>query len=461
MSRASTSGKSEGGAMDIITQTAGSAHESPMSSASRYIVGNGVVTDGMEVFFERGAILIAGDRIEEIGDVEEIRGRGDHFIDVKGRLILPGFLNPHQHLYSTLATGLSPVGEAGSFTRLLESLWWRLDSVLDEEAVYTSALIGIIESIKHGATMIFDHHASMSYVRGSLSAIEKAFDLAGIKGTLCFETSDRPGEEAAALHIEENLDFWEKHRESPALLGLLGLHANFTLSDNTLKRIRSVKPENLPIHIHCGEDRADFDFCTDLGYRGPVDRLERFDLLDSHSILAHAIHLSSEDLRIIEEIDPLVVTNPESNANNQVGAMNRERITRYLLGTDGMSPDLVKTLRSHYLLGRGRKESLEELGNAFFRHKAACQQRFFPETGLLLPGRMADIAVLDYIPLTPVSPATTLAHLLFGAESGRAYMTISNGNILYRDGKILFADEERIIQEAKAVARSLHERYYG
>ncbi|HUV06866.1 MAG TPA: amidohydrolase family protein [Spirochaetia bacterium] len=439
----------------------GQAAERSRDVSPGFVLGGGVVTDGIEVFFENGALRIEGDRIREIGDTEELRGRSDRFIDVKGRMILPGFLNPHQHLYSSLARGLRPVGKTDSFTQQLRNLWWRLDSVLDEESVYYSAILGIIDAVKHGVTMIFDHHASMSFVRGSLAVIKRAFDTAGIKGLLCFETSDRSGEAKVQSHIEENVSFWEMQRSSPNVQGMFGLHANFTLSEDTLRKIEKDKPGDMPIHIHCGEDTTDLYHCMRLGYRGPVDRLHRFSLLDSHSILAHAVHLSPEDYRILHEIDPIVVSNPESNANNQVGRMDREKIERYLLGTDGMSADPLKTLRSHYLLGRGRKESLQELKEVFFDLKSALQQRFFPETGLLTPGRLADITVLDYAPIAPVSLENILPHLLFGAEDGRAFMTVSNGTILYSDGRILFADEDDLKREARIVARSLQERYYG
>ena len=291
------------------------------------VIGNGVVTDGLERFISNGAIRIVDGLIEQVGPVADVRTEDATFIDAGGRIILPGLLNAHHHLYSSFAPGISPLGPTDTFVQILDNLWWSLDLALDEETIYYSALIGVIESVKHGVTMVFDHHASMGYVSGSLELVARAFRLAGIKGLLCFETSDRMGPEQTERHIEENLAFAAQSTGS-GMRGVFGMHANLTLSEETLQRIASVKPPAMPIHVHCGEDMADLEFCRERGYEGPVDRLNRFGLVTPDSILAHAIHLSERDFELIADIRPIVVSNPESNANNRVGTMDRSRIAR-------------------------------------------------------------------------------------------------------------------------------------
>ena len=426
--------------------------------AAPLVITHGVMADGVEVFVADGAVRIEDGRIAWVGPASEVDRHGAQVIDVGGRLLLPGFLNAHHHLYSSFAPGISPLGDTGDFVHILDSLWWSLDLALDAEAIYYSALTGLIDSVKHGVTMIFDHHASMGYVHGSLRLIADAFAVAGIKGLLCFETSDRMGADEVQAHIEENLEFAASCPQGSLTRGLFGLHANLTLSDETLRRVAEARPPDLPIHVHCGEDQADLEHCRALGYEGPVDRLHRFGLLASDSILAHAIHLSERDYHLIHEVNPLVVSNPESNANNRVGRMDRSRIGRYLLGTDGMSPDMLATLRSHFLLGDGLP--FDELGRVFFSDRYRAQQRFFPETGGLSVGMRADLTALDYTPIAPISLDNVLGHLLFGARGGQAYLTIAEGQVLYHAGQVTFVDEAEVVREARAVARSLHERYY-
>lgn len=432
--------------------------EEKSSAGESIVITNGVVTDGVKVFFADGAVRVENGRIAWVGLTREVDRSGAQVIDVGGRLVLPGFLNAHHHLYSSFAPGISPLGDTDDFVHILENLWWSLDLALDAEAIYYSALIGLIDSVKHGVTMVFDHHASMGYVRGSLRLIADAFATAGIKGLLCFETSDRMGQDAADSHIEENLKFAASCPPGSLTRGLFGLHANLTLSDETLRRVAEAKPSDLPIHIHCGEDLADLQHSRRLGYEGPVDRLHRFGLLTPDSILAHAIHLTDRDYHLLHEIGPLVVSNPESNANNRVGRMDRGRIGRYLLGTDGMSPDMLTTLRSHFLLSGGLP--FDELGRVFFSDRYQAQQRFFPETGGLTVGMRADLTALEYTPIAPIGLDNVMGHLLFGAREGQAYLTVAEGRVLYHAGQVMFVEEAEIVRTARAVARSLHERYY-
>ena len=422
---------------------------------------HGVVTDGVNVFLEDGAIIVKDGEIEKIAPTYEIRSFIGNTLDVKGRLVIPGLLNAHHHLYSTLAVGLSPVGDVNNFVNILENLWWRLDKVLDDESIYYSALLGVIDAVKHGTTMIFDHHASMNFVKGSLFILEEVFKQAGIKGTLCFETSARSGEEKVEEHIRENIEFYEKHRSSDTLKGMMGLHANLTLTEKTLRMLQEEKPEDMPVHIHCGEDGSDMEYAKSLGYKGVVHRLVEHDLLTKDSILAHAIYLTEEDYRLIKEIKPVIVANPESNANNQVGRLDREKIKEYVLGTDGMSCDMIATLRSHYLLGKGIREDFEALKKVFFDYRYKIQKYFFPDTGEFKEGYRADITVLDYVPVTPINKDNIIGHLLFGVREGRVFITMSDGEIIYKDGRVTFVDEEEVLKKAKIIAKKLHERYYG
>ncbi|MDD3689015.1 MAG: hydrolase, partial [Synergistaceae bacterium] len=134
-----------------------------------YVVGRGVVADGSGMFLENGAIRVCEGKIREIGPWESVKKDGIPFYDVEGRLIIPGLVNFHQHLYSFFAPGFSPDGPADTFPEILENLWWKLDSSIDEDILYYSSLLGALDSLSYGVTAVFDHHASMNLDRGSLA----------------------------------------------------------------------------------------------------------------------------------------------------------------------------------------------------------------------------------------------------------------------------------------------------
>lgn len=424
-----------------------------------FAIGGGIVSDGEDLFLPDGAVVIDSGVIVDILPSTVARTVCDRFIDVKGRLILPGFVNFHHHLYSYFAVGLQPCGRTDTFSQVLENFWWKLDSALSAESVFYSAVLGLMESIRHGTTTVFDHHASMRYVSGSLDRAAEAFDLTGVRGALCFETSDRFGEKEAERHIEENLRFCRSHGQTTMLRGLFGLHASLTLSEKTMRAVADCRPREIPVHIHCAESMEDVDTCHRLGYAGPVERLYEHGLLDDRSVLAHAVHLSRRDRDLVRAVHPFVVTNPESNANNGVGRMDRDSVGSYLLGTDGMSGDMIQSLRSYVLLGLGGKEPSDRTSGMFFQRCREALNSFFPECRGLAKGSAADITAPDYIPLTPVSRENLLAHLLFGAKQGRAFLTVVNGRILWKEGTFLHLDADELYRQGKRIAGELHAAY--
>ena len=427
----------------------------------RCILAGGVIYDG-QTFLSDGAILIDDGEVAAVGPSPAIRAHHHApVVDLGGRLVVPGLLDAHTHLYAAFAAGLKPDGPLDTFPQILENLWWRLAAAHDEESIYYSAMTGIIERVRCGVTMIFDHHASMDCVAGSLEVVAGAYRDAGMRGTVCYEVSERAGMDMVVDQIDENLEFHESHRQDPFVRGMMGLHANLTLGDETLTEIAAARPADMPVHVHVGEAYEDLDFCRHDGFEGPVDRLHRYRLLDPESILVHAVHLSRRDTAILRETGPVVVFSPESNANNGVGRPSDADVGRYLLGTDAMSPDMIATLRSRYFDQHAAHEKTNALHDAMFGYRRAVQQRFFPFTGDFTVGARADIAVLDYVPITPIDATNVLEHLIHGVRQGRAWLTVVDGRVLYRNGTVTFIDEERFRSHAKKVAARLHERFHG
>jgi len=422
-----------------------------------YILSNGIVTDGITFLYENCDIEITDKKILRIGKALE----ADHNIkkiDLDGRLVLPGLLNPHHHLYSALATGLAPIGPTNNFQQILDNLWWHLDKTLDEESIYYSAMNGLMQSIRYGVTTVIDHHASMNAISGSLNIIKKAFKEIGIKGVLCYEISDRMGEGSLQEQIDENIDFWTANQANERIQGLLGLHANFTLSEKSMKNIAKEKFDALPIHIHCGEDLADLQYCRDLGYEGPVHRLNEFGLLSQDALLAHCIHLSKKDHELLNEIQPHIILNPESNANNNVGQMDMQKIKKYVLGTDGMTGNILGTMRSHFLQRNG---NIPDALKVLFRYPAEMMNGYFPNSGTLKVNGIADLAICNYRPVTPISMDNLFYHLMFGVQGKEMHMTISEGKIIFFDNKIHSIDEDQMNIEISAAVKKLHETYHA
>ena len=172
--------------------------------------GRVITHDESNPFIEDGAVLIDKNIIKEIGttkDMKEKYGEAE-IIDAKSKVIMPGLINTHHHIYSAFARGLNlnnPAAE--SFSDILKNVWWRIDKKLTEEDNLYSAYTTLIECVKDGVTTVFDHHASPFAVEGSLFTLAKAAEDLGVRGSFCYEVSDRDGEAILDEGIKENVDF--------------------------------------------------------------------------------------------------------------------------------------------------------------------------------------------------------------------------------------------------------------
>jgi putative selenium metabolism protein SsnA len=436
------------------------------------IISNGVVVTGnsSSEVIENGAVVCTGERITAVGVAADLCSRYTDAepLDAGGGLILPGLINLHHHFYSALARGLDPGSSTRSFGEVLERLWWRLDRALDPETVRLSALISAADCIRWGCTTVFDHHASPSCLRGSLDLIAEVLETAGLSGVLCYEVSDRNGHGEALAGIEENFDFVDRHKENPRIRGMLGLHASFTVSDSTLEQAAGQRSASAGCHIHIAEDPIDVTQSLQQYGATPVQRLQRFELLDEHAILAHGVHLGPDDLTQIAESGAVLVHNPESNANNGVGRLDLLAAAGHGcligLGTDGMSSAMLGSLRAAFLAhraGSGDPSQGFEVLPELLSNNAAVARRFFDEPllGTLAPGAPADILVVDAQPPTPISTKNLFGHLVYGAAGAPVRHTIARGRVLLRDHNHTTMDPTEIAVRARRVSPQLWQRF--
>ncbi len=390
-------------------------------------------------------------------------------IDAKKRVIMPGFINVHHHLYSTFARGMSlPGAPAENFVEILEKLWWKLDDTLNEEDIYYSALIPLMECIRNGVTTIVDHHESQGVQTGSLDLLRRASEQIGIRAALCIGTSDRYGKGLEGLR--ENERFLEDLKKKPSRLvgGMVGLHAPFTVNDDTLEAaVAQAEKFGVGLHVHCAEDMADQrDSIAKYGMR-VVERLKKFGAVNPKSLLIHCVHVDENEKRIIRENGGSVVHNPESNMNNAVGCADvlgmLNQGIRVGLGSDGMSSDMLAQMRCAYLLQRhDRKDprvAFCEAPDMLLHHNADIAGMIFGKPlGSLIIGAPADLIVMDYVPPTPMTRDNFLGHLLFGMVDAVVDTVVCDGRLLMSGKKLTGVDEESVCVESRKLAAEFWRR---
>ncbi len=442
-----------------------------------YLIGKGTVItrDEKNPLIRDGGVLIEGEKIVKTGDFDQLQKdypRAE-VVDAAGGLIMPGYINTHEHIYSAFARGLSIRGYSPKgFLDILDGMWWTIDRHLTLEDVYLSAMATLMDCIKNGVTTVFDHHASYGAIEGSLFRIGEAAKELGIRACLCYEVSDRDGKEKAEAAVRENRDFITYTKESGGdmLHAMMGMHAQFTLSDATLELCRNAMPEDVGVHIHVAEGIEDLHHCLKHYGKRIVNRLMDHDLLGPKTITAHCIYVNEQEMELLKETDTMVVHNPESNMGNACGCPPTMEIFKKGiltgLGTDGYTHDMLESYKVANVL---HKHSLcdpnaawAEVPAILFKGNREIANRYFNiPLGILREGAAADLIVVDYNPLTPLDESNIDSHLLFGVNGAMTRTTICSGRVLMKDRKILTGDEERIMALCREAAANLAHRING
>ena len=444
------------------------------------LVTNGrlITRDAAHPYFEDGAVAIDGTAIAAVGEAAALKARypDAEVVDAKGGVIMPGLINAHTHIYSGLARGLAIAGNnPTNFLEVLEGTWWNIDRHLTLDGTRASAYATVLDCIRDGVTTIFDHHASFAEIPGSLFAIKDVCKELGIRACLCYEVSERDGEEKCRESIAENAEFarWAAKENDPMIAAMFGGHALFTISDKTFEEMVKANDGLTGFHIHVAEGMNDvYDSLRNYGCR-PINRLLYNGLLGDKTVLGHCIHVSPAEMDIIKETGTMVVNNPESNMGNAVGCapvlqMMRKGIL-VGMGTDAYTHDMLESLKVFLTIQR-HNAALPNVAwcegtRMLFENNAAIAAKYFPQpVGVLKEGAAADVIVMDYKPFTPFSDENIDGHMLFGMMGKNCRTTIINGKVLYKDREFVGIDEERInawtMEQSKQLWGALNHRVY-
>lgn len=413
-------------------------------------------------------IAIEGSKIVEVGSALAAKYPKAERLS-PGGYVSPGLVCSHNHFYSALARGLAvAIAPSKDFAQQLKNMWWLLDRALDQGIVRASGLAGSADAAMLGVTSVVDHHASPEFIDGSLDVLREGFATVGLRGVLCYETTDRNGLAGAKAGVAENVRFArsvDAERASghdPLVEAAIGAHAPFTVGDETLAGLADAcTSTKRGLHIHVAEDKFD---AVDSRYRFGKDLCVRLDdagLLGPKTILGHGLFLSPAEVELVNDRDSFIAHNARSNMNNAVGY--NDKIGHYrnaVLGTDGIGSDMI-----------------EEANFAFFKHHDAggtmwmdaflgmlqngnrLLERYFPgkRFGRVEAGYEADLTFWDYDPPTPLESGNVAGHVAFGMGSRMVASTMVAGRFIVKDRKPLF-DAAAIAERGRSETRRLWQR---
>lgn len=392
-------------------------------------------------------------------------------IDAAGMTLLPGLLNTHMHLYSMYSRGISTGRTSHGFLDVLQDLWWRLDRSLLKDACWMSAMFSGMDSLRSGTTTIVDHHASPSYIAGSLSTLSDALSRLGLRHVLSYEITDRNGAQGAADGIEENLRFFDEvNNERTGLAsGMIGLHASFTVSDTTLATLRDrVGPRDPGYHIHVAEGAIDEEDSLKRYGKRIVARLDDAGLLGPRSIAVHCVGVDASERDLLAGSKTSVVVNTMSNMNNAVGLPAvREMLDVGIqvgIGTDGYTPNMFEEFRNTLVALRHRYNDpagfWTEVQKAQIETNADIVSRLARRSvGSLKEGAAADFILVNYASPTPLDSNNAFGHMFFGMSADLVDTVVVNGKIVVREHRVVTVDRESLERESIKVAKAVWEAF--
>jgi 5-methylthioadenosine/S-adenosylhomocysteine deaminase len=437
------------------------------------VIKNGILVtmDSERRILEDYAVAIDGGKIVDVGRTSNLEKKHAEaeVIDASGRIVMPGIVCSHSHLYGMLLRGAAlSVEPPSDFTQILQRVWWPVDEAMNFEDAYASALVACLEFAKSGVTTFADTYSGPNSISGVLDHIARAVDEVGIRGFIAFEATERHSEEEGMKGVQENVRFAGKVKSGSKARPLFSIHASFTVSDPLIRRVKQAAQRyHAPITIHASEGLGDVHHNLENYGKRTVERLHDIGLLGSDVVLAHCVNLDEHEIDIVAETKTGVAHNPMSNMLNAVGVAPilkmLKRGVNVGLGNDGYIFDMFENMRTAFLLHRVGSKNPNAIDPYTVLEMAtingAALYDVQNEVGSIEPGKKADIILIkpSILP-TPLTARSVVGHLINTVDGDDVETVIVDGKPIVREKKLLTFDEARAQSIAQTAAEKLWER---
>ncbi len=400
--------------------------------------------------FPRGAVITDGNSIVYAGAENDApEAKGAEVIDGRGGICMPGLSNAHSHAPMVLLRG------EGADLPLAEWLACvqRLEDNFTPETIYTGTMLAIMEMMRGGITSFADMYFECpDMIRAVLDS--------GIRANIS----------RGSTSVEGVMSHRELHREFDGADGrvriYVGLHAEYTSDETTARAAAGLARElGVGVHVHLSESAPEVAGCFERHGMTPPAYFERTGLFDVPVIAAHCVHLSDGDIEILASHGVTAAHCPASNMYLCSGVSHVAKLlargVRVGIGTDGAASnntlDMFREMRLAALAAKISAGSASALPARKVIEMATADGAAamgFDRSGVLAPGRAADLVLLDGDALHLNADDIPTA-VVYSASAADVRLTMAAGRILYRDGEYKTVDAERIRAEGKKAAAHL------
>jgi cytosine/adenosine deaminase-related metal-dependent hydrolase len=375
---------------------------------------------------------------------------GDEIIELHGKLILPGLISAHHHLYSTLLRG-APRDGAG-FAAEQHALH-RLEDALDLDGVQAAAAAGGLEGLSAGTTAVLDLHSSPHCVHDSLSRVARGLSDVGLRAVIGYQISERTGPKALEDALDESVGFMKRARGR--IRGAFGALSADDLSQDALESLRKAMESSKGLlHLHLGEDPHEEGRSKARHNSTSLERLKDAGLLTERTVLAQGVHVSWPELSDVLDLGAWLVHSPRSNMASQTGTAAAAKFgVRGCLGTDTQTLDVLLEAQTAWLRARDAGQPIDVLRYLSNGHRLA-SSAFGQKLGPLRDGALADLVIYDYRAPTPLTVQTLGQHLLNGLSSRHVESVMVDGIWRLWGRHPLAVKSEEIAAAARTAAKA-------
>lgn len=438
---------------------------------AKIIIQHGLIItiDKNRTILKDGAIAIDGDRIVAVDKTEKVKQifEAEEVIDAKGKIVLPGLICGHSHMYVTLTRGM-PASWPATFIEVLEKVWWPLiEDQLTKEDIYTSSLFSASMMLKNGTTCICDIIEAPHAIPNALQYADRALQKAGMRATLSFESTERISEENGKLGISENLNFIKNSKKDSLTRGMFCVHTTFTCSPEMLKNVRNLADKyRCGIQLHLEEGAYEVEYVKKHFNKLPVEYLRDLGFLKQDVLAAQCVYLNDKEIKILAENDVKIAHNPVSNMAIGAGfapvaELMNEGAT-VCLGNDGGLLDMFEIMRIASLVHKGvkRDPSVVTANQALEMAtiNGAKSLGLQKDIGSLEVGKKADLIVLSPKFSVPINPENVVPYIVNYAVGNDVDMVMVNGNIVVDKKELKTVDEQAVVDETRKAAEALWQR---
>ena len=399
---------------------------------------------------KNGDVLIAGNRIKAVGTGLESSGS---IMDATGKIVMPGFVDLHNHLWQSLIRGCGTDQELPGWLEKCAFIFGKLK--LSASDIKAAVRLSTIDLINSGVTTVVDWSPAWTseFVQGNLEALQDS----GLRFAFAYVGS-ADAEEIDRIKILKRT-LIDVHPRGTLQLGAHpGLGQRWLLGLSAMAKLARELDVTLHVHLlESQEQRAE----------DPIKALQQANALGPFLLVAHAIHLTDEEIEILAKNRVRVAHNPLSNMRLASGIIRLPELRAagipIGLGLDGGTndtSDMFNTMRVAVGLQRVRSLRAEVYPSVsdvlrLATIEGATTLGMDGDIGSLTPGKKADVLILNPHTINFAPGWDWVSQIVFNGQSANVESVMIDGRPLKVSGKIINANQEEIVRAAEFVAEKI------